>query len=259
MTSLPLVGIWNKRSVILHFALMNIKARYRGTFLGLAWTALEPTLTFILLYIVFTSIRIRMREDFAIYLLTGVILYHIFTRGTLAGLTSLSGNSKILQSIKIKKEFFPVVATAAITLQMLVEVAVFFGLMLFFQFIPTWTVILLIPILILLIVLILGLSYILSILHVYFKDIHPFWGILVHALFFVTPIMWYLEDVEGILLTIFQINPLGQLIEIAHQIVLYGQIPPLYDWAYSTVFVIAIFVTGFAIFKKYEKNIVEVL
>jgi len=152
--------------------------------LGFVWTALEPTLTFILLYIVFTSIRIRPGEDFAIYLLTGVIIYHIFVRGTMAGMTSLRTNVSIIESLNIPREFFPVVATAATGLLLFVSVGVFFGLMPFFNFVPPWTVVFLPVVFVLLLLLVLGASYFLSIIHVYINDIHPFWSIAVHALFF---------------------------------------------------------------------------
>ena len=238
---------------------MNIAIRFKATYLGFIWTAIEPTLTFIILYTVFTSIRERPGENFGIYLLTGVVLYHVFTRGTLAGLTSLTGNTPILTTIKIRREFFPVVATAATCLLLFVEVGVFFGLMPFFDFTPTWTVVFLPLVLLLLLILVLGFSYILSIVHVFIRDIQPFWGIAVSALFFLTPIIWYLEGTKGILLEIHKINPVGQLVELAHNLVVFGTVPPINDWIYSAVFSVGVLLVGYAIFQRFEGRIVEEL
>ena len=102
MVWFPIVNLLEKRSLILHLAVTNIKIRFKGTFLGFLWTGLEPLLTFVLLYIVFTSIRIRVGENFAIYLISGLILYHIFTRGTMAGLTSLRNNQGLIKSLNLK-------------------------------------------------------------------------------------------------------------------------------------------------------------
>ena len=221
--------------------------------------AFEPLLTFILLYIVFTSIRIGRGEDFAIYLISGIILLHIFTRGTTGGLTSLQNNSGILSSINIRGETFLVASTVAMAILLLVEVIVLLGLMPFFQFIPSITIILIpIPI-ILMLILILGVSYLLSIVNLFLRDIQTIWGVGVHALFFISPIFWYIEDVEGILLTIQAINPVGQLIELNHKIVVWGEIPPLSDWLYTTMFVFGFLFVGYAIFRKFEKRIVEVM
>ena len=150
--------------MIFEFALMNIKIRFKGTYLGFAWNAIEPTLTFVLLYIVFTSIRERPGENFAIYLLSGIIIYHIFTRGTMAGLSSLTSNKGLLQSFNIRREIFPVITIGATVLLLFVEVGVFFGLMPFFQFIPPWTVIFLPLVLLLLVVLTICFSFIFSLI-----------------------------------------------------------------------------------------------
>ena len=161
-----MVKLWDTRSRIYHFALLNLKIRFKNTYLGFLWAAIEPLLTFVVLYVVFTSLR-STREDFAIYLISGILFFHIFLRGTSGGMSSLTSNSGIIKSLKIKKEFFPVVATVAVGLLAFVDVAVFFGLMPVFQFVPSWTLILL-PLPILLVLgLILGLSYLLSIATVF--------------------------------------------------------------------------------------------
>jgi len=230
--------------------------RFKSTYLGVFWAAVEPLLTFIVLYLVFTSIRGRV-EDFAIYLITGIMLYHIFVRGTTGGLGSLTNNSGIIKSLNTRREFFPVVTTAAIGLLAFVDVAVFFALIPVFQFIPDWTLVLLPIPLLLVLVLVLGISYLLSIATVFVRDIEHIWLIFVHALFFASPIFWFLKDVDGILLVIQNINPLGQLIEIAHALVIYKQIPPLSDWLYTTAFVFAIFFVGYFVFQKLEHKVAE--
>ncbi len=242
--------------LIFQFAVLNLKIRFKNTYLGFLWAALEPLFYFIILYVVFTSIR-DVPQNFAIYLMSGVMLFHIFSRGTSGGLISLTSNAGIIKSVKYRKEFFPVVFTTAIGLLSFVDVAVFLGLMPIFQFIPNFSIILLpIPI-ILLLFLILGLSYILSIIAAFMRDIQFFWTIFVHSLLFLSPIFWYLKDVNGILLQIHQINPLGQLIEISHSLVIYGQIPPITDWLYTSFFILAIFLIGYFVFQKFEDKITE--
>jgi len=256
LVSLPLVELWEKRSLILNFALMNIKIRYKGTKLGLLWTAVEPSIFFIFLYFLFTSINFTAKENFAIYLLTGIVLYHAFVRGTQVGMMSLRENYPIISSLNIRREFFPVAATTTSGLLLVVEIAVLFILMLFFSFVPETTVFLLVVVLVLLITLILGISYVLSIVSVYLRDIQPLWGVFTSALFFITPIFWYLEDAFGFALEIQKLNPVGQIVELGHKVVL-GQIPPLNDWLYTSAIIIGILVFGYGLFQKYQNRIVE--
>jgi len=252
----PLINLWEKRSLIFHFALMNIKIRFKGTYFGILWAALEPLLLFTLMYIVFTGIRVSTKEDFAIYLLIGIVLHHSFARGTQSGMMSLRQNLPILTSLNIKREMFPVAATVTAALLLFVEVGVFFGFMPFVGFSPGITIVFLPIVLILLIFLILGVSYLLSIINAYIKDIQPLWGIIVTAVFFVTPIFWYLDEASGIILDLHKINPLVQLVEIAHKIV-FGELPVMEDWLYVSAMIFGIFFVGYALFQKLEKRILE--
>jgi len=120
-------------SLILHSSLLEIKMRYKESYLGLIWTALEPLLMFVILYIVFTSIRERT-EDFAIYLITGIIIYHLFSKGTGGGLVGLRSNQGILKSLSMNKIFFPLVAVTSTAILMMVELGVFFSIMPFVDF-----------------------------------------------------------------------------------------------------------------------------
>ena len=257
MVSIPLVTLWKIRSTLLYLALMNIKIRFKGTFLGFIWSGLEPLLTFLLLLLVFTSIRGTDDPNFAIYLLSGVFIYHIFARGTLGALFTIMSNLGIVQSLNINKELFPVSHTLSVTLLAIVEMAVFLALLPVFGFIPTWSIVFLIFPVILLIGLVLGLSYLLSVVFIRIRDTQIMWTIFIQALFFVSPVFWYLSEVEGILLEIHKINPLGQIIELTHNIV-FGEIPPLTDWLYSLALVVIVLIIGFVTFQKYQKNIVEV-
>jgi len=209
-----------------------------------------------MLYVVFSTIRQR-EPDYAIYLLSGVLLFHIFQKGTSSGISSLTKNSSILQSLNINKEIFPATSTVATGLLSFIHVIVFLALLPVFQFVPNWTILLMpIPIFLLLI-LVMGMNYILSILSVYLGDMKRIWSVLVHSLLFISPIFWRVDEVDGVLLTIHKINPLGQLIEISHSLVVGREIPPLYDWIYATVFIFGIFLIGFIIFHKFEKNVIE--
>ena len=90
------------------------------------------------------------------------------------------------------------------------------------------------------------------------------WSITIQALFFVSPIFWHIDEIKSdglghVLLTIHSLNPIGQLIELSHIIVLSNKLPPLSDWAYTTMFCVGIFLFGFLIFNKFQTKIVEEL
>ena len=245
-----------KVSLVFNFALINIQLRYKNSYLGIVWSALEPLLYFTVLYVVFTGIR-GSQEDFAIYLISGIMIFHIFTRGTSGGLACLTSHSGIIKSLRIKKDFFPIVTVVATAILAFVDIGVFFALMPVFHFTPSITLILLPIPMILLFVLVLGLSYLLSIVNVYIRDIQVIWPIFTHTLLFVSPIFWKTHEVQGVLLNLQMINPVGQIIELVHEIVISGTIPALSSWLYTTLFVIGIFAFGYIVFRRLEERVVE--
>ncbi len=258
MISFPIISLFSKREVLFQFSWHNIKSRHAGTYFGILWTMLEPLLLFLLMYVVFTTIRARGDENFAMYLLTGIVLYHTFVKGTTIGMMSLRGNKNILQSINMNKEFFPVSSILTTSIQLVFRMIVFFALMPFFTFVPPFTIIFFPLLLGLLLILILGISYILSIVSVKFRDIQTIWAVVMFGLFFLTPIIWFVDKADDTLLLIHQYNPLGQLVEIGHKL-MFNEIPDVASWAYVSIFCFGIFFAGFYFFKKSEKNLVEVL
>ena len=258
MIAFPLLSLWDKKALVFNFSLIGVKLRYKGTYLGFLWNVLEPILTFLILYVVFTSIRERS-GDFGIYLLTGIVMYHVFARGTLNGLASFHNNKNFIITLNINREFYPAIAVGSVTLTTLVEVAVLFALFPFFQFTPDITALLIFLPVLLILLLVLGLTYLLSVISVFLKDIQPLWAVIVHVIFFISPIFWYVKDVDGILLDILKINPVGQIIELTHHIVVFGQIPPLNDWLNTLAIVLGILFFGFFVFKKYQNKIAEEL
>jgi len=236
---------------------MNIKLRFKGTYLGLLWSVLEPLFMFTILFVVFTSIRQSPREDFAIYLIVGVFFHHLFSRGTSGGLVSLVQNGGILKSLKINREIFPVIATGTTIIFLLLEMIVLFGLMPIFDFIPSWTIVYFPIVLLLFVVLVLGISYLFSIVYIFVRDIQPVWTVITYSLLFVSPIFWFLSEVDGILLEIHKFNVLGQIIELAHKTIVFGEVPPINEWLYTSAIIFAIFFVGFGLFKKFETKIAE--
>jgi len=253
----PILGLWNEREKIVFFSKLNLKLRFKGTNLGLIWSGLEPLLIFSVLYIVFSTIRGSGQEEyFGIYLITGVMLFSLFSRGTGLGLACLRDNKPFLLSINIKKEFFPVSATVTTGMMLLIQLVVFFSLMPIFGFTPNWTLIFFPILLGLFLLLVLGLSYLLSIAFVFFKDVQQFWGVISFTTLFISPIFWNINSAPPILLSIQQINPIGQLIELGHKLV-FGQIPSLNDWLHTSIIIFGILFFGYYLFNKFEHKISE--
>lgn len=249
--------IWENRSLIFLLSITDVKLRYRNSFLGFFWTFLEPLLMLTVLYFVFTNIFKTDIENYALFLLLGLILWYMFSRATTMGMTSLTDKSNIIQKIYMRKEI--IVFSSALTsfIMMSFEFAAFAVFLVALQFVPPLTIVILPLILIDLFVLSLGFSLMLSVLNIYFKDIRFIWQVILQAGFFLTPILYKLDIFPENIQFILRVNPLVPILESAHDVVLYNLMPSLETTLILIGTSMATLLIGYAIFRLKDHTIIE--
>ena len=258
MTSI-LMEIWQKRSLVFALALNDIKLRYKNSFLGFLWSFLEPLLILTVLLFVFTHVIKSTIESYPLYLLLGLIIWYMFSRSTSMGLSSLTDNAHIIQKIHLRKEIFVLSSCLTGFMMMLIEFAAFGVFLVAFSFIPPATALLFPLLLIEILILSVGISLLLSIANVYFRDIKFIWQVVLQAGFFLSPIIYSLDMFPSDIRTILELNPISHLITIAHDLMLYGNLPAISSILYVLIITGSIFVLGFAVFKNKESKIGEEL
>lgn len=250
--------LWLRRSLIWDFAITDLKLRYRNSILGFFWTFLEPLLILTVLYFVFTNIFKNQIEHYQLYLFLGIIMWNMFSRGTTMSLNSLVGRSGIISQIYFPREIVAISSTITASIMFVFELIVFGIFMGALQFIPPFSIIFLPIVFIILFVITLGISLPLSVMNVYYRDVQFIWGVILQAGFFLTPIFYKLDMLPSTIKKILIINPIANLIDVAHNITLYG-IEPGIDIVYTFGIICMIFVTGYIIFRKLERRVVEEL
>ena len=246
------------RQIIFYLSIIELKLRYRGTVLGFFWSVLEPLAQLGVLYLVFSSLR-SADETFVIYLFSGLVMLHLFSRGTTQAMNSLINKKSIIVSLNIPKIIFPLSILLTNLYMIGIEFIIFFLFILILGIELSSTVFLLPLIIVLLIMFTCGMALILSIVRLYFKDIQSIWGIVVISLIFVTPVFWEVDDMPQDIAQILLLNPVAVIMEMAHEVILYHTIPNFQDVIYSTVTSFGTLFVGWILFKKIESKIVEKL
>jgi len=256
MTSI-LEEMWQKRDLLLNFAISDVKVRYRNSILGIFWSLLEPLLLLGVLYFVFSTMFKIEIPNFPIYLLLGIICWNFFRNGTSIALNSLTNRSSLMTQIYFPRSIPGISAAITSTITLLFELVVLGIFMAIFQFMPTSTIILLIPILLLELILILGVALPLSVLNVKFKDTEFIWGVVISAGFFLTPIFYQFNMLPDYIQNILQFSPMVQIVTMSHHVVLYGTLPSINSVLYAVFSISIICVIGYSIFRKYQARIAE--
>jgi len=104
-----------------------------------------------------------------------------------------------------------------------------------------------------------GVSLILSVLNVRYRDIQYIWSVVTYAGFFAVPIFYSFDIVPDRIRELLMLNPMAQIIDMSHDIVLYNKIPELFDIGYTIAITLVVFVIGLFVFKFLESKIVEEL
>jgi len=254
-----ILELWSRKSLIRDIALVDLKLRYKNSVLGFFWTFLEPLLLLSVLYLVFTSIFQSQIENFPLYLLLGIIMWNFTVRATTFSVNSIINRAGVVTQIYFPREIFAISSSITSTIMFAFEFLAFLIFMIVLQFLPPITILLFPIIVIMQFVLVLGLSFPLSVLNVYYRDVQFIWGVVVHSGFFLVPIFYTLDMLPENIRQLVMLNPMAQMIEMAHNITLYGTLPSYQDLSYTIGIIIAIFFGGYFIFKKFEKRVVEEL
>lgn len=252
-----LSGFQKTRSMILNFAVTDLRLRYKNSALGFVWTILEPLMMLGVLYFVFSTILKTEIENFPIYLLLSLIVWNMFANGTKMGLNSLNNRKDLVKQIYFPR-FIPAISASLTAALMLVfEFTVLVAFMIIFQFTPPATVIVLPLILLLGVVLVFAVSLPLSVMAVRYKDVEFIWAVVVQAGFFLTPIFYQFSMLPEYLQNILQFSPMVQIVTMSQHLALYGTLPSLNSIVYAVSSVMVILIIGITIYKKMQERIVE--
>lgn len=249
--------LWHKRTLVFNFAITDLKMRYRNSALGFFWTVLEPLLLLAVLYIVFTNIFKSQIEHFGMYLLLGIIMWSMITRGTEISLTSIISRSGLVTQIYFPKEIPAISSIITASLMMCFEFIVFGIFMIVFNFVPPATIIFLPLVLLLEFVLVLGISLPLSVLNVRYRDVQFIWRVVLQVGFFLTPVFYKLDSLPQKVHDVLQYSPVVQIFDMGRDLAIYGTFPNPESIKISLVTTAFVFICGYVIFKKVEKRVIE--
>jgi lipopolysaccharide transport system permease protein len=235
----------------------DFKLRYYGSFLGFFWALLKPLLIFLVLYIVFTVFIRWDVPNFQLYLLLGIIIWNFFAEATINGINSLQNKSAILKKIYFPRIFVVISSTTTALLVFLLNMLVFFVFYFFSDLSFSLIKLFFVLYIVLIYLFALGVSLLLSILQVYFKDVIQIWEILLQAGFYLTPIIYPLSLVPRELWKYLFLNPLTGVIQYSRILLIDHSFPSFIGTFYLFVFIFTFLLLGFFVFNKFSKNITQ--
>ncbi len=245
-----LTELWHYRDLLKLLVSNSIKTRYKRSTLGVLWTLLNPLLTTIVLTIAFSQLMRFQVEHYAIYLLTGLLVWNFFSQTTTHAMNSLVWGSSLLKRIYVPRTIFAVsvlgngVVNFGLTLIPLILIMLVMGHDFY------WTLLLLPLALLVLAMFTLGLTLMISTLAVFFVDVIDMYGILLAAWFYLTPIIYPAEIFPEQFAIFLRLNPMYYMVDLFRQLIFDGVMPSPEQWLISTALGLISLLVGWWIFTK---------
>lgn len=234
----------------------NFNTKYRQSILGVLWSFLNPLLTMLVQYLVFSTLFRSAIDHFPVYLISGIIVFSFFTECVTLGMDAIVMNASLITKVAIPKLIFPFSRALSSLINFLISLLPLLLLMLLTG-VRVSPALLLLPLMIALLFLFaLGVTLVMATLNVFFRDTRFLWSVISLLWTYATPIFYpdtiWPEGLRGI----FHLNPMYQLIDFLRQIVIAG-IPPTPERLLACAAgAFGMLMIGLVIFRRYEKKFV---
>lgn len=259
--------LWNYRDLIRQLTWREIAGRYKGSYLGLGWSFIQPLIMLGVYTFVFSVIFNarwgidpgESRATFALALFIGLITFGIFAEMTNSAPSLVLGNANYVKKAVFPLEILPLVKLLSALVNALFSLTVLFAGILLINHGIHWTAVLLPLVWLPMLLFTLGCGYFLASLGVFVRDIGTLIGVVTTMLFFLTPIFYPISAIPQGFRFIYRINPLALFVEDARRVVLWGLFP---DWSwffFGLALSVAAFMFGFLWFMKSKKAFADVI
>ncbi|MEE0279461.1 MAG: ABC transporter permease [Collinsella bouchesdurhonensis] len=243
----------------------DFKIKYRRSFLGVAWSVLNPLLMMIVMAIVFTTIFAQGRngsitpEMYPLYLIVGNVTFAVMSDSTSQALSSIIQASSLLKKVKVHRFVFPVQKVLFSLVNFAFSLIAVAIVMLWFHVVPTWHLLLLPVCLILLMFFCMGVGLLLSAATVFFRDVMHLWSVVLTAWTYCTPIFWttdYILKMPHILRVLMYANPMYNYLQFMRDIFLFQTCPTPLEFGLCVAWAVIAMAIGYTVFHKNEHKFI---
>jgi lipopolysaccharide transport system permease protein len=213
------------RALIQTLVVRDLRARYRGSALGLFWTLLNPLL-YVLVYVLVFSVYMRNEmERYAAFLLCGLLPWIWLSSSLLMGASAIVEGGSLLKKVCFPPQVLPTVTVMANFTNFLLGIPILFALLLLYGVELGWTLLFLPPIMICQFAFTLGLTLLVSAISVHYRDIPHILGHLLTFWFFLSPVIYPITQVPEQFRPALALNPFTPFAVAYQDVLLYNTLP----------------------------------
>ena len=246
------------RGLIKNLVARDLKARYKNSFLGFAWSLVNPLMMMSVFTLVFGILMRNNIPNFPVFVLIGLLPWNLTVGSVMGSMTSIVGNGNLIKKVYFPREILPVSLVFSNVVNFLLA-SIILALMLVLFRISVSPLVLYFPLVLLIhIIFLLGLALFLSSINVFFRDTQVIMEVLILAWMFMTPVFYNIEDLtSNFSRVMYIINPMASIISTYRVILLYDAAPAWDFLARTMATSVAVFLLGYWYFLKHAPTFGE--
>ena len=250
--------LYNYRQLLKSNVKKEIRGKYKGSFLGVIWSFVNPLLQVLVYAIVFPFIMKNTQENYVVFLIVGILPWTWFVTSISQGTSCILANQGIIKKVYFPRTILPISVVTSGLINFLISCIIIF-LFLLISGVGFSIYIVFLPLVILIqYIFSLGVLFITSAIDVYIRDAEYIINFFINMLFYATPI-FYSPDIfaESPISLLIKANPLAIIITGYRDALFYQTMPNLSSLFIAFLGSLILLFIGIKVFKKLERGFAE--
>ena len=260
-------SIFENKYLFLQMLKREVQQRYRGSQFGFLWAFFLPIIMLLVYTFVFGLVlRVRWGIEgqgdiaFGLILFSGLMLHSLMAETINTSVGLISGNSQFVKKVVFPLEILSFVTLANAFFHMLLSLLILIVIFVLTGNSLHWTILYLPIVLAPFIVFLLGMSWFVSVLGLYSRDLSQVTGVMMTVMLFLGPILYPFANVPDVIKPyVLWLNPLTIIVEQFRAVLLFGQEPNWPQLGIYSICAILMLAAGIALFKRTRDGFADVI
>ncbi len=254
--------LWNFRELFYFLAWRDILVRYKQTVIGFAWALIRPLLTMIVFSVIFGKLAKLPSNNipYPILVFAAMLPWQFFANALSECSNSLISNSNLVSKVYFPRLIVPTSSVVVSFVDFLISSVILVALMIWYQFTPSWNMLMLPPLILLASAAALGSGLWFAALNIKYRDFRFIVPFVVQFGLYVSPVGFSSEIVPEKWRLLYSLNPMVGVIDGFRWAIL-GQDAP-FNWQSVSVSVAIVFflmASGIWYFRKTERTFADII
>ena len=255
--------LWRYRELFLVLAWRDLSVRYKQTIVGILWAIIRPLLTMVVFTVIFGRIA-KLPSDgsapYALMVFAAMLPWSLFSNALTDASNSMISNANLIGKVYFPRMIIPSSTLVTAFIDFLISLIILLVMMVYYQFVPGWQILLLPCFILLALLASLGPGLWITALNVKYRDFRYIIPFVVQFGLYISPVGFSSKIVPEQWRFLYSVNPLVGVIDGFRWCILGGSSSIYMPGFLLSLAIIAFFLwLGISRFRKMEKTFADLI